>query len=221
MTEPPNAKLLNVTIHESTSPHFPAALRHGSLISPCHRIWAIGDLQILETRLLGFFCSARCPGNVIVQTYDLARALRDAGVPVIGGFHAPMEKECLELLLRGTAPVVVCPARGIEQMRLPAAWRTLLVEGRLLVLSPFAPYHRRPSAVLAEQRNRFAATLADDIFVAHAGAGSRTEQLCVGMMAQGKRVYTFDLPENRHLVQCGVVGQSVPDLIAGLRHRHP
>jgi predicted Rossmann fold nucleotide-binding protein DprA/Smf involved in DNA uptake len=163
---------------------------------------------------------SQVPGNVIVQTYDLARALPNAGAPVIGGFHAPMEKECLERLLRGMPPVVICPARGIEQMRVPAAWRTLLVEGRLLVLSPFAPHHRRPSAALAEQRNRFAATLADEIFVVYASAGSRTEQLYVEMMAQGKRVYTFALPENRHLVQCGVIGQSVPELVASLRRQH-
>jgi hypothetical protein len=34
-----------------------------------------------------------------LKTYDLARDLRDADVPVIGGFHTPMEKECLRLLL--------------------------------------------------------------------------------------------------------------------------
>jgi len=131
-----------------------------------------------------------------------------------------MEKECLELLLRGTAPVVVCPARGIAQMRLPAPWRILLAEGRLLMLSPFAPRHRRPTTALAEQRNRFAVTLADDILVAHAGAGRRAEQLCVDMMAQGKRVYTFDLPENTHLIQCGAIRLSVPELVASLRRHH-
>ena len=65
--------------------------------------------------LLGFFCATRCPGNVILRTYDLALPLREAGVPVIGGFHTPMEKECLEVLLRGQQPVVICPARSIEQ----------------------------------------------------------------------------------------------------------
>jgi hypothetical protein len=47
---------------------------------PCSRIWGIGNRSILETGLLGFFCSTRCPGTAIVQIYDLARALRDAGV---------------------------------------------------------------------------------------------------------------------------------------------
>jgi predicted Rossmann fold nucleotide-binding protein DprA/Smf involved in DNA uptake len=91
----------NVTMIESTNPDFPVALRNGALVTSCPRIWAIGNLDILKTPLLGFFCSTKCPGNVIVHTYDLARALRDAGVPVICGFHSPMEKECLDLLLRG------------------------------------------------------------------------------------------------------------------------
>jgi hypothetical protein len=40
---------------------------------------------------------------MIVQAYDMAVALRDARVALIGGFHSPMEKECLRLLLRGGA----------------------------------------------------------------------------------------------------------------------
>ena len=120
---------------------------------PC--IWAIGSLDILNTRLIGFFCSTKCPGNVIIHIYDLARALRDSGISVISGFHAPMEKECLDLLLRGRQPVVLCPARNIEQMRHPTAWRAPIAEGRMLVLSPFGAPHHRATADLAEQRNCF------------------------------------------------------------------
>ena len=94
-----------------TSPYFPPALRSGTLLAPCPQIWALGNLDILTKPLLGFFCATRCPGSVILRTYDLAVALREAGVPVIGGFHTPMEKECLEVLLRGQQPVVIwsCP----------------------------------------------------------------------------------------------------------------
>ena len=119
-----------------------------------------GNLRLLEEPLTALFCSARCPGDLILLTYDLARYLRDAGVPVIGGFQTPMEKECLRLLLRGTQPVVICPARSIENMRIPADWRPALEEGRLLVLSPFPPHQRRPTAKAAEQRNDLVADLA-------------------------------------------------------------
>ena len=85
-------------------------------------LWAIGNLDILEMNLLGFFCSVKCPGSVILKTYDLARELRDAEIAVISGFHSPIEKDCLDHLLKGTQPVAICPARGIENMRIPNAW---------------------------------------------------------------------------------------------------
>src|SRR5260370_36028314 len=44
---------------------------------------AVGNFDLVHSRLLALFCSIRCPGDVIVQTYDLVRALRDAGMPVI------------------------------------------------------------------------------------------------------------------------------------------
>ena len=163
--------------------------------------------------LVAFFCSTRCPGSVIVHIYDLARALRNSGISVISGFHAPMERECLDLLLRGTQPVVICPARNIEQMRLPTAWRTPIAEGHLLILSPFSVSHRRPTADLAEQRNLFVSALAGAVVIAHANPGSKIDQLRAGMVASGKQVYTIDLPENAGLMNQGVTGYAVPDLV--------
>jgi predicted Rossmann fold nucleotide-binding protein DprA/Smf involved in DNA uptake len=177
------------------------------------RLWAIGSLDILQTPLLGLFCSTRCPGNVILRTYDLALALREAEVPIISGFHTPMEKECLEVFLRGAQPVVLCPARDIQRLRLPAAWRQPVGNGRLLIVSSIMAGQRRPTAALAEHRNRLVATLAQTVCVAHAAPGSRTERLCEEITVQGKRVYTLALAENAHLVQGGIVGCSIPELI--------
>src|SRR5262249_53067332 len=207
----------NPTILTPTSPHFPAALQSGTLLAPCPQIWALGNLDILTMPLLGFFCATRCPGSVILRTYDLALALREAGISVIGGFHTPMEKECLEVLLRGPQPVVICPARNIERLRLPMSWRKPYDEGRLLVLSPFVARQRRPTTELAEYRNRFVATLATNIFVAYAGPGSKTAQFSIELVAQNRRAYTLDLPENAHLVQCGVLSHTLQDLVALLR----
>jgi predicted Rossmann fold nucleotide-binding protein DprA/Smf involved in DNA uptake len=208
---------LNVTVIEPTSPAFPAALQTGTLLPPVSRLWSIGNLDILHRRLLGLFCSTRCPGNIILRTYDLAQALREAEVPIISGFHTPMEKECLEVFLRGAQPVVLCPARDIQGLRLPTAWRQPLADGRLLILSPVAA-QRRPTVALAEQRNRFVATLAETICVTHAAPGSRTERLCTALLAQGKRVYTLGLAENMHLVQCGVASSAINELIEHMGH---
>ena len=178
------------------------------------RLWAMGDITILHRPLLGFFCSKKCPGNAILEVYDLVRGLRDAEVPVISGFHSPMEKECLDLLLQGRQPIVICPARGIERMRIPTSWRTALAAERLLVVSPFEGRYRRPTSVLAEQRNRFVAAIAAEIFVAHAEPGSRSEQLCRELIEADRRVWLLDGSPNPDLCERGATTISVEDLVS-------
>jgi hypothetical protein len=68
-----NAMAVDVAIIAPTSPDFPLALRYSSWDSPCSQLWAIGNLGVLKTRLLGSFCATRCPGNVIVLTQAVHR----------------------------------------------------------------------------------------------------------------------------------------------------
>jgi predicted Rossmann fold nucleotide-binding protein DprA/Smf involved in DNA uptake len=204
------------TVLTPRNPDLPPILSKATAGTGFSRFWAIGDVKILNKHLLGLLCSIRCPGRVIVQTYDLARALRDNGIPVIGGFHSPMEKECLDFLLRGKQPVVVCPARSIADMRVPSPWRKAYDEGRLLILSPFAPKHRRISALLAEKRNRFVSLLADQFFVPYAAPGSKTEQLCQGLLAAGKKVYTFESEKENGIAKAGAVPITLNRFIAQL-----
>ncbi|HSV74150.1 MAG TPA: hypothetical protein VLH79_10360, partial [Chthonomonadales bacterium] len=67
----------------------------------------------------------------------MAARLRDEGATVISGFHFPLERECLRVLLRGRQPIVICPARALEGMRIPAECRPAFHEERILYLSPF------------------------------------------------------------------------------------
>lgn len=176
-------------------------------------VTALGNVDFLSRASLGLFCSIRCPGQLILQTYDLARALRDAAGAVISGFHTPMEKECLDLLLRGNQPIIMCPARSIEGIRLPAALKSAVESSRLLLLSPFRQKDRRSTAKLAEERNRFVAALAIEIFVAYATPGGKTEQLCRQLIASGKPILTFDAPANAHLITLGCTPITTPQLL--------
>ena len=162
-----------------------------------------GNLDLLDEPLTALFCSGRCPGDVILKTYDLARAMRDAGVPVIGGFQTPMERECLRLLLRGGPPVVICPARGIDTMRIPRDWRPALDDGRLLVLSPFPATVRRPTEEFATRRNELVASLASWVFIAHAAPGGKTEAFAHKLVESGKPLLTLDSAANENLVEMG------------------
>ena len=185
------------------APAYPSELRRYLGDHAPEAVSAVGNAAALGNRKLGLFCSVRCPGDLILKTYDLARALRDAGIPVIGGFHSPMEKECLSLLLRGTQPLVICLARSLDGMRIPTEWRTPLARGRLLLLSPFEQGLRRPTAALARTRNEMVAALADDVFIAYAEPGGKTEAFARDVIAWGKPVLTLDSTENVRLIALG------------------
>lgn len=166
-------------------------------------VTALGNVEILRSKKLALFCSVKCPGKVILETYDLAHKLREEGVTVIGGFHSPMERECLEILLRGTAPVVLCPARGMAKMRLRPELRAPLENGRLLLVSPFNDNQRRATQETAMARNRFVAALAEAVFVAYAAPNSKTENFCREIVAWGKPLLTFESSEDSALVALG------------------
>jgi predicted Rossmann fold nucleotide-binding protein DprA/Smf involved in DNA uptake len=162
----------------------------------------LGNLEILQRKTLALFCSVRCPGNLIVQTYDLAHKLRRAGVTVIGGFHSPMERRCLATLLQSPHPVIVCPARSLPK-QVPVEFRQPLEERRLLLLSPFDDTVNRADEETARQRNHFVAALADQIFAAYAAPNSRTECFCREILAWRKPLYTFAGDANENLLALG------------------
>ena len=180
-------------------PDFPHALKASGGFLAIEFIDVLGNISILQGKMLGLLCSVKCPGGIVLKTFDTARALRDAGVTVIGGFHSPMEKECLDLLLRGKQAVVVCPARSIQNMRLPAAWRKPIAEGRLLLLSPFDAKVRRVSRSSAGQRNALVVSMADGLLVLHAASGGDVEAICCQAAGIEKEIYTLNTSVNRFL----------------------
>jgi predicted Rossmann fold nucleotide-binding protein DprA/Smf involved in DNA uptake len=181
---------------------YPAELKFCLGTGAPKSIAAAGDLALLRAKTLALYCSVKCPGNLILQTYDLAQKLRAAGVTVVGGFHSPMERECLRILLRSPHPVIVCPARGLPK-RVPPEYRKPLEDGRLLLLSLFADTIRRADEQSAHQRNRFVAALADKIFVAYAAPNSKTELFCREIIAWRKPLYTFADGANENLFALG------------------
>lgn len=166
-------------------------------------LYAMGEVSILRRRLLGMVCSIQCPGSIVIKTLDAVRALRDVGVVVIGGFHSPMENECLDILLRGKQPVILCPARILAGLRLAQGARQALKEGRLLIISPFADSVRRTTAAQAVQRNNLVAAIADALWVPHAAPGGKTWKTVHSALEQRQPVFTFDGNDNAALLESG------------------
>ncbi len=149
-----------------------------------------GNISIFRNDKLALFCSVKCPGKVIITLYDYMQALCEQGQTVISGFHSPLEKECLRILLRGRQPVIICPARAIQNMRLPEDWKKPLQEGQLLLISPFKGNQRRVTIDHAQQRNEFVAALADRILIPYSFPGGRTEKLLEKISRWNKPILT-------------------------------
>ena len=88
-----------------------------------------------------------------------------------------VEKECLRILLRGSQPIIICPARSLENFRLSPDWKEPLAQNRLLLLSCFPARHRRVTTALAARRNELVAALADEVWFAHITPGGQMERL--------------------------------------------
>jgi predicted Rossmann fold nucleotide-binding protein DprA/Smf involved in DNA uptake len=188
---------------ESGKPEYPTILRDRLGDATPRRLYSLGNTAILRNRSLGLVCSIRCPGSVVIKTFDTIRELRDAGVTVIGGFHSPMERQCLDILLRGSQPVILCAARGLSGLRLGADPRRAITENRLLVISPFEEVIRRTTADQAMQRNDLVAAVADAVWAPHAVPGGKTWKTIRHALDRGQTVFTFADKENSELIGLG------------------
>jgi predicted Rossmann fold nucleotide-binding protein DprA/Smf involved in DNA uptake len=166
-------------------------------------VHGIGNRAIVRQPEVGLICSVQCPGSVVIKAFDAVRMLRDAGVVVAGGFHSPMEKECLEFLLRGKQPVIVAPARGLTGLRLPPAWRSAVDASQLLVASPFGDEVRRTTRDGAAERNKFVAALAKAVLIPYASPGGKAEAIARGVTETGTPLFTFADDENENLYHLG------------------
>ena len=178
-----------VTTITRSSPDYPANIELFLGEESPATVSLLGETEILaRDGKTALFCSSKCPGNAILKAYDLAQRLRAEGRTVISGFHSPMEKECLAILLRSPHPVIMCPARGLGTMRIRQEWKQPLADGRLLILSPFPPEMKRGTSADGTFRNRFVAALADEILIPYAVGGGKIDRLTKDIQAWGKRL---------------------------------
>lgn len=160
-----------------------------------------------------FLCSVRCPGSLILNSYDLAKKWCDVGQPVIGGFHAPVEREVLRILLRSTTPICVVVAHGLPK-QIPPEFKKPIDDGRMILASPFDGRTKRATAETALKRNLIISALAEKVFVAYAAPGSKTETLCHTISKWKKPCFTFPSQYTENLVNMGF---TVIDPKAGIR----
>ncbi|MDQ1272734.1 MAG: hypothetical protein QG591_1364 [Planctomycetota bacterium] len=150
----------------------------------------VGNNGILKLPKTAFLCSRQVPAGVVLKCYDWAIAQREAGRCIISGFHSQLEKDVMHYLLKGTQPIMLALARGLKK-RLEPELSDVLSEKRLLIITPFDEKVKRVTRETANQRNRFMAELADEIFVAYASQGGNIEKLITDISFKGKTISSF------------------------------
>lgn len=162
-----------------------------------------GNTALLAGQPVAIFCSRSCPGDVILKAQDWANAHGPEDAPVISGFHTPVERDVLRILLREGRPIIYTLARALEGARLPAAVRAAEKKGHALILSFFCATARQTTARTAEERNRHILARAASVLIAHASPGGKTETLAAEAIEMGLPVFTLPSPANANLVGMG------------------
>ena len=161
-------------------PHWPGDITARLGPDAPAQLTLLGSRALLAARpRIAFLCSRACPAAAVLPALEALQAHRDRGDAVVSGFHSPLEREALRLLLRGRSPILIIAARALDRYTPPPAWREALDEGRLLLLSPFtAEDHatvRDPRT--ARLRNRIVLALADERLIPHATPGASLEEI--------------------------------------------
>ena len=121
----------------------------------------LGNEELLDSYIVAFFASRDSSEEVAQRAIQWAKSICQTDKVVISGFHSPLEKQVLDILLEHKHPVIIALGRALYK-KIPPHLQTAFDEGRLLFIS-FRGYCRH-SWKSAEIRNWKAAGMADEIF---------------------------------------------------------
>lgn len=138
----------------------PAALQSRLGVDTLPPFMAVGNTNLLTESLLGLLASRQCPGQVLLETLELAAQWARSQQVVLSGFHSPLEQQVLRSMLRRRGRVVKLLARAFDNYRVPPEEKAALADGYLLVLSACAPSITRTTRASSLARNRLVLALA-------------------------------------------------------------
>ena len=119
-----------------------------------------GNRDLLNRYLVAFFASRTSPPESIELARKWAYEIAQTDKVVISGFHSPIEREVLDVLLKEGRCVVITLGRSLYH-RIPTHLQIAYNENRVLFVS-FRSYSR-PSFLNSQLRNWLTADLASEI----------------------------------------------------------
>ncbi|MBI5042829.1 MAG: hypothetical protein HZC10_03155 [Nitrospirae bacterium] len=76
---------MNLARIDKNSSSYPETLNQYLCNHAPKTIFAIGNPDILQNKTLAFFSSVKCPGSIILKTYDLMKELIEKDTTIIKG----------------------------------------------------------------------------------------------------------------------------------------
>lgn len=202
------------------SPGYPPALKKHLRTRTPVLLYTRGSLSLLQQPALSITGSREAADISLRFTAAVARYAAGSGLVVVSGYARGVDRCALDSVLEaGGCSIIVLP-QGI--LTFAAGFRRyarFIEEGRLLVLSAFAP--QAPwSASMAHARNAYIYGLADQIYIAQSGSRGGTWSGACAVLQQGRQVFirrplSGENNANELLIKMGAVPVDFPDPAAG------
>lgn len=120
----------------------------------------LGNISLLNQPKHGFLCSRCTKSSVILPCLDWAVDYSKGTIPIMSTFHSEIEEAVLDILLKGTCPIILVLGRN-QYKRIPQNLQTAFDNNRLLIVSVTNQNRiNRESALLA---NRYVCEQSHDI----------------------------------------------------------
>jgi DNA processing protein len=151
----------------SEEPGYPPSVRSvfGELVPP--EIWYAGNLDIINTKGVGFCGSREASEYGLLIAADCATQLSEAGVTVVSGYAPGVDMASHDAALKSGGRTIVVLPEGIDQFRIKRSIAAAWDWQRVLVVSQF-PRKAIWRADRAMERNKLIVALSQAVIVLEA-----------------------------------------------------
>ena len=123
----------------------------------------LGNISLLDRRRIGYFASSKIASLSVLSTLDWATEVAKRNdVAIVSGFHSKMEREVLDILLKGRCSIICVLARPIYKV-IPEKYRTAFAQDRVLFISHNTSKSTMTSRLLCQKRNQYIASMSDEL----------------------------------------------------------
>lgn len=181
-------------------------------------LWGVGNPEILNRPLLGILSARQIDPDLALESSLLLKQLASLDdFSFVGGWHSPLERQALRIVLRHEAPLVFCVAKALNRFVPSTEVEHRLKQGRALLLTHCTPKAKRISRGTSMRRNELILGLAKVLVVLSAPEGSASLKLARSALNLQKPVLTPVHPVNKTLLAIRALPATLANIQTALR----